>query len=143
MRASLAPASAQKQLCAGPGALRALRFRRRQPVSEHGGAHWLHREHAEQHAGCGIGVVERDRAAFVLRPQPVCERGLGRRDRLVEERLRNLGKLGASAKAASTSPPSQARSLTADTKASIRSVTIASNTAALFGTSRYSVLVET
>jgi hypothetical protein len=51
-------------------------------------------------------------------------------------RMSSAQTISASANAASTPPPLQARNFTTDAKRSIRSVTMASNSAALLGTSR-------
>src|SRR6516225_11802615 len=62
-------------------------------VAEHHRALRLKGEHAKQHAGGALRIVELDRAARLLRAQPTSQRILGSPDRLVIKRLGDLRKL--------------------------------------------------
>jgi fumarylacetoacetate (FAA) hydrolase family protein len=120
----------------------------------------LEGKHAEQHARSGIRIVELDRATLLLRPQPVRQSILGPRDRSAIKGLRNIRKLVAvgkddALKRDHITVEHQLRAnqqrlrerrldiaavagaqFATEMKPSVRSVTIASNSAALFGTRR-------
>jgi len=58
--------AAQEQTDTGPGSLRDLRRGEGDATPDHDHASRLHRHHAAQHAGGGVGVVEFERTQFAL-----------------------------------------------------------------------------
>src|SRR6516165_12230641 len=90
---SSAATTPEEQRGAGPGAMFDLLAGRRRLMAEHHRALRLKGEHAEQHAGGALRIVELDRAARLLRAQPPSQRLLGSPDRLVIKSLGDFRKL--------------------------------------------------